>query len=45
VDSEDLSTFLNGRYSITFFAVESCTAFNSRKRYLLQRASVPELGA
>jgi hypothetical protein len=31
VDLEDPSIFLNGGYSVTFFALESCTAFNSRK--------------
>jgi hypothetical protein len=34
VDSEDPSTLLNGRYSITFFALKSYTAFNSRKGVL-----------
>jgi hypothetical protein len=31
VDSEDPLAFLNGRYSVNFFALESCTAVNSRK--------------
>jgi hypothetical protein len=31
VDSEDPSIFLNGRYPVTFFALESCTTVNSRK--------------
>jgi hypothetical protein len=32
MDSEDPSTLLNGRYSVIFFALEKCTAVNSRKR-------------
>jgi hypothetical protein len=31
VDSEDLSALLNGRYLVSFFALESCTVVNSRK--------------
>jgi hypothetical protein len=45
VDAEDPSTLFSGRYSLTFFGLESCITFNSRKGYLLQRASMPELGA
>jgi hypothetical protein len=32
VDLEDPSTLLNGRYSVTFFVLESCIAVNSRKQ-------------
>jgi hypothetical protein len=32
VDSEDPSALLNGRYLVNFFALESYTAVNSRKR-------------
>jgi hypothetical protein len=31
VDSEDCSTLLNGRYSVIFSALESCTVVNNRK--------------
>jgi hypothetical protein len=34
VDAEDPLTLFNGRNSITFFGLESCTAFNSRKAVL-----------
>jgi hypothetical protein len=31
VDSKDPSALLNGRYSVSFFALESCIVVNSRK--------------
>jgi hypothetical protein len=31
VDAEDPSTLFNGRNTVTFFGLESCIAFNSRK--------------
>jgi hypothetical protein len=31
VDSKDPLALLNGRYSVSFFALESCTVVNSRK--------------